>query len=118
MIRLAALFMVVAPSSGAISKAYVESAPAPKITIDYPGVIESNCKALGLNAGDASMVAELRARLPTWRAAWDKDGPRLLAELRRTVGKPELKNSAAQAFGAVGRSACGICAAKSRRRLP
>jgi hypothetical protein len=65
-----------------------EPAPVPKISIDYPGVIEFNCKALGLKTGDPSMVAELRERLPAWRAAWDKDGPPLLAELRRTVGKP------------------------------
>ena len=88
MIRLSFIFMVVSLSSGAIAKRPAEPAPVPQITIDFPGVIESNCKALGLKTGDAPMVAELRQRLPAWRAAWDKDGPRLLAELRRTVGKP------------------------------
>lgn len=88
MIRPLAIFVIVALSSGAIAKTPTESVPVPKITIDYPGVIEFNCKALGLKAGDPSMTAELRERLPAWRAAWDKDGPRLLAELRRTVGKP------------------------------
>ena len=88
MIRPLVIFVIVALSGGAIAKRPAERAPAPKITIDYPGVIEFNCKALGLKTGDPSMVAELRERLPAWRAAWDKDGPRLLAELRRTVGKP------------------------------
>ena len=88
MIPRAAIVMVVALSSGAIAKVPPEPAAVPKITIDYPGVIESNCKALGLKTGDPSMVSELRERLPSWRAAWDKDGPRLLAELRRAVGKP------------------------------
>jgi hypothetical protein len=88
MTRLAVIFLVASLSSGAIAKASSEPAPVPKITIDYPGVIEFNCKALGLKTGDPSMVAELRDRLPAWRAAWDKDGPPLLAELRKTVGKP------------------------------
>jgi hypothetical protein len=88
MIPRAVFVMIVALSSGAIAKTSTERAPVPKITIDYPGVIEFNCKTLGLKTGDPSMVAELRERLPAWRAAWDKDGPRLLAELRRTVGRP------------------------------
>ena len=88
MTRLAIFFMVVALSSGAIAKTSTGPVLVPKITIDYPGVIEFNCKALGLKTGDAAMVAELRPRLPVWRAAWNKDGPPLLAELRRTVGKP------------------------------
>jgi hypothetical protein len=88
MIRLAVIFIVVALSSGAIAKTSPEPASIPKITIDYPGVIEFNCKALGLKTGDAAMVAELRQRLPVWRSAWNKDGPPLLAELRRIVGKP------------------------------
>jgi hypothetical protein len=88
--------MIVALSSGAIAKPPRAPAPVPKITIDYPRVIEFNCKALGLKTGDPTMVAELRERLPAWRAAWDKDGPRLLAELRRTVGKPfEFRESIA-----------------------
>jgi hypothetical protein len=82
------LFMVMALSSGAIAAtSSTDTPPVPKITIDYPGVLEFNCKALGLKTGDPSMVAELRERLPAWRAAWDKDGPRLLAELRRRVGR-------------------------------
>jgi hypothetical protein len=88
MVRLASIFIVVALSSGAIAKTSTEPVPVPKITIDYPGVIEFNCKALGLKTGDPSMVVELRERLPAWRAAWGKDGPRLLAALRNTVGKP------------------------------
>lgn len=88
MIPRAVFVMIVALSSGAIANTSTERAPVPKITIDYPGVIEFNCKGLGLKTGDRSTVAELRERLPAWRAAWDKDGPRLLAELRRTVGKP------------------------------
>jgi hypothetical protein len=88
MVRRASIFAIVALSSGAIAQTPIEPTAVPKITIDYPGVIESNCQALGLSIGDTAMVAELRQRLPAWRAAWDKDGPRLLAELRKTVGKP------------------------------
>ena len=88
MLRLGFILIVVSLSSGALAKTPTAPASVPKITIDYPGVIESNCKALGIKTGDPSMVAELRERLPVWRAAWDKDGPRLLRELRRTVGKP------------------------------
>ena len=71
MIPRAVFVMIVALSSGAIAKPSTERAPVPKITIDYPGVIEFNCKTLGLKTGDPSMVAELRERLPAWRAAWD-----------------------------------------------
>jgi len=86
--RLALVFIGLALPSGAIAKTSANPPPVPKITIDYPGVIEFNCKTLGLKTGNPSLVAELRERLPAWRAAWDKDGTRLLAELRRTVGKP------------------------------
>lgn len=74
-------------ASGAVAKT-PDEAPVPEITIDYPGVIEFNCKALGLKTGDPSMVAELREQLPVWRAAWAKDGPPLLAALRKTAEKP------------------------------
>ena len=87
MTRRALFLVVMALSSGAVAKT-PDDAPVPEITIDYPGVIEYNCKTLGLNTGDPSMIAELREQLPVWRAAWNKDGPPLLAALRKTVGKP------------------------------
>ena len=88
MFRFIVFLIIMSLSCAAAAKAPVGLGPVPKITIDYPGVIEFNCKALGLEIGDPALLTELRERLPAWRVAWDKDGPRLLAELSRIVGKP------------------------------
>lgn len=88
MIRWVVSLIIVAMPSEVVANVRSDPSPVPTITFDYPGVIEINCKALGLKTGDAAMVAELRERLPAWRSAWNKDGPRLLAELRGIVGKP------------------------------
>ena len=60
---------------------------APRVEIDFPNLIERYCAELSV-APDPEVVAELRRRLPELRAAWEREGPALMAETARLAGRP------------------------------
>jgi hypothetical protein len=69
-----------ATASGAIA--------VPAVKIDHSTLIERYCSGASPAKPDPAVSAELDARVSEFQAAWDKDGPALLAEDVRLTGQP------------------------------
>lgn len=60
----------------------------PAVTFAHPGVIELYCQQVSPAKPDPRVLAEIDARIGEFETAWAKDGPRLMAQTERVVGRP------------------------------
>ena len=75
--------------SGALQAANPSTGVAvPLVKIDHSTLIERYCDSASAAKPDPAVSAELDARLSEFQAAWDKEGPQLLAEDVRLTGQP------------------------------
>lgn len=63
-------------------------AEAPRVEIAYPRLIERYCAQVSSRPPEPKVLDAIAARLPELRAAWERDGPALLAANARLTGRP------------------------------
>jgi hypothetical protein len=67
--------------------------PANGIEIDYSPRLDAACGLLLGAPVRAAWAAELEARLPEYRALWERDGPRMLSMAEELSGLPQPRNA-------------------------
>ena len=78
--------MAFAALAGIIMAAAAQ-AEAPRVEIAFPRLIERYCAQVSPRPPEPEVVEAIAARLPELRAAWERDGPALLAANARLTGR-------------------------------
>ena len=72
----------------AVGAAGQAAAAPPRVEIAYPRLIERYCTEVSPQRPDPAVLDEIARRLPDLVAAWERDGPALLADAEQVLGRP------------------------------
>jgi hypothetical protein len=88
LLQLVVTGLVLVLSAGAQAATSGTAPVAPRVVFYQTGLPERYCERVSPGKPDPAAVAEIRARLPEFRRAWEENGAPLLAAVVRVTGHP------------------------------